>query len=93
MELPELIEKRDICSVLQDMRTMHKTRNYAAFMAAVEECQMYANKMEAALGRTRHTAAAVRKLLKENKLDEAIAELDKRYTFSKYELKAHTSDE
>ena len=41
---------RTLCDVLEEMRKMHETRNYAALLAMIEEVQHLANKMEAALG-------------------------------------------
>ena len=40
---------RYICSVLEEMRTLHKTRNYAMLPSLIEEAQMLANRMEAGL--------------------------------------------
>lgn len=40
---------RVICNVFEDMRRCHKTRNYAALLAYIEEAQSFANRMEAAL--------------------------------------------
>lgn len=40
---------RTICSVLDAMRDCHKTRNYSYLMGLVEEAQVLANRMEAAL--------------------------------------------
>jgi len=40
---------RTMCEVLEEVRTMHKTRNYAGLLGAVEELQIMGNRMEAAL--------------------------------------------
>lgn len=40
---------RYICSVLDEMRTCNKTRNYAPLESLIEEAQILANRMEAAL--------------------------------------------
>lgn len=41
---------RTICSVFDDMRKAHETRNYSILMSLIEEAQTMANRMEAALG-------------------------------------------
>jgi len=41
---------RYICSVLDEMRECNKTRNYSVLLALIEEVQILANRMEAALG-------------------------------------------
>lgn len=41
---------RTLCDVLSEMRKCDKTRNYAYLLSLIEECQHYANRMEAALG-------------------------------------------
>lgn len=41
---------RYICEVLEDMRKMYKTRNFAGLMGAIEDAQRMAYRMEAALG-------------------------------------------
>ena len=45
-----LYPNRTICSVLEDMRGMHKTHNYSQLASCIEEIQYAANRMEAALG-------------------------------------------
>jgi len=40
---------RVICSVLEEMRKLHETRNYAPLLSLIEEAQMLANRMEAKL--------------------------------------------
>ena len=40
---------RFICDVFSEMRSCHKTRNYASMLALVEEAQSMANRMEAAI--------------------------------------------
>lgn len=40
---------RTMCDVLAELRTCYKTRNFAAMLALVEECQSMGNRMEAAL--------------------------------------------
>ncbi len=41
---------RVICSVLDEMRKCHETRNYAYLLGLIEEAQSLANRMESALG-------------------------------------------
>jgi len=41
---------RYLCDVLEEMRKLHKTRNYSPLLGLVEEVQTLANRMEAALG-------------------------------------------
>lgn len=41
------------CAVLDEMREMHKTHNYAQLLAYIEELQTLGNRMEAALGEKR----------------------------------------
>jgi septal ring factor EnvC (AmiA/AmiB activator) len=41
---------RYMCDVLDDIRKMHKTRNYSGLMGSVEQLQVMAYRMEAALG-------------------------------------------
>lgn len=40
---------RTLCSVLQEMRTCYKTRNFAMLPGLIEEAQTYGNRMEAKL--------------------------------------------
>lgn len=40
---------RTICSVLEEIRTCDKTKNYAYLLSLVEEAQTLANRMEAKL--------------------------------------------
>ncbi len=40
---------RYICSILDEMRKCHETRNFAYLPGLIEEAQMLANRMEAAL--------------------------------------------
>jgi len=42
--------RRYLCDVLEEMRKLHKTRNYAPLLGMIEEIQTLANRMEAALG-------------------------------------------
>lgn len=37
---------RNLCEVLQDMRTCHKNRNYAGLKGLIEEAQTMGNRME-----------------------------------------------
>lgn len=40
---------RFICTVLDEMRACHKTRNYSGLMGLIEEAQSLASRMEAGL--------------------------------------------
>lgn len=40
---------RYICSVLEEIRKCHETRNYSILVSLVEEAQTLANRMESAL--------------------------------------------
>lgn len=41
---------RTLCSVLDEMRKLHETRNYSILPSLIEEAQTLANRMEASLG-------------------------------------------
>lgn len=41
---------RYICSVLDEMRQCHKSRNYSYLKGLIEEAQTHASRMEAAIG-------------------------------------------
>lgn len=59
-----------MCDVLREMRTLHETRNYAPLLGLIEEAQIMANRMEAALydnKDTEHAREIVAKLKKEIK--------------------------
>lgn len=74
-----LYPNRTLCSVLEDMRSMHKTRNYSALLACIEEVQYLANKMEAALhdkDDLHHTREKLSDLKREyNKLNAEVEKL------------------
>lgn len=53
---------RTVCSVLEEIRKVHETRNYSSLLGLVEEVQTLVNRMEAAL----HDQADV-EYLEENK--------------------------
>lgn len=40
---------RHLCTVLDEMRAMYKTRNFASLLGLIEEAQSMGNRMEAAL--------------------------------------------
>lgn len=40
---------RTLCSVLEEMRKCHETRNFAPLLGLIEEAQSMGNRMEAAL--------------------------------------------
>ncbi len=44
---------RFLCSVLGEMRNLHKTRNYSPLLGLIEEAQTLANRMEAAIDQKR----------------------------------------
>lgn len=41
---------RTICSVLEEMRSCYKNRNYSNLLSLIDEAQCYANRMESSLG-------------------------------------------
>ena len=43
------LPNRTLCQVLDEMRMLDKTRNYAMLLSLVEEVQMMGNRMESAL--------------------------------------------
>jgi len=47
--LEHVFVERYICTVLEEMRQLHKHHNYAMLMSHIEEIQMLANRMESAL--------------------------------------------
>lgn len=62
---------RYLCSVLDEMRNCHKSRNYSYLKGLIEEAQVLANRMEAALDdkkdieRYREMRSDLRKEIKE----------------------------
>lgn len=58
---------RYICDVLDEMRNCHKTRNYSVLPGLIEEAQILANRMEAALTNKRNYHTWHDKLKKEKK--------------------------
>jgi hypothetical protein len=59
---------RYICDILAEMRKCHETRNYSYLLALIEEAQMRADRMEAALGgkhEIEHLEERIKKLDKE----------------------------
>jgi len=78
--------ERYMCAVLDEMRAMHKTRNYSGLLGLIEEVQTMANRMEAAIGekdnyqrwhkRFKEEKAKYKKLLKKtNKLRKENGEM------------------
>ena len=57
---------RTVCEMLNEMRKMHETRNYAGLLSLIEEVQLAVNRMEAGLGDKRDCSewAALRSKLK-----------------------------
>lgn len=73
---------RYICSVIEEIRTLHKTRNYGSLPGLIEEVQTLANRMEAALeekndyNRLHEDVKEKRKLRR--KLDKKLTKLQKK---------------
>jgi uncharacterized coiled-coil DUF342 family protein len=76
---------RYVCDVLEEMRKLHKTRNYSPLLGLIEEVQTLVNRMESALGeksdhrewheRVRKEKKEFRRLLKKtNELREKAGE-------------------
>jgi hypothetical protein len=65
---------RTVCSVLEEMRKLNDTRNYAALLSYIEEVQGLVNRMEAALW-DQNDLTYARKELKE--LKKEVKELEK----------------
>lgn len=65
---------RYICTVLDEMRALDKTRNYGSLLGMIEELQVMANRMEAALydkndlDRARKKYTKIKEEIKELKL-------------------------
>lgn len=79
------ISSRLACDVLEELRTCHKTRNYAVVRGLVEELQAMFNRMEAALenyssdyGSIRSLREDMREARKKEKASKASIERDKR---------------
>jgi hypothetical protein len=47
--VPHYYPNRSICSMLEDLRTAHKVRNYSYLDGLIEEIQWAGNRMEAAI--------------------------------------------
>lgn len=58
---------RNLCEVFEEMRTMHKTRNYSYLLGLIEEAQTMGNRMEAGLD---DKSVTIRRLKKELKGDD-----------------------
>lgn len=67
---------RTLCSVLEEMRKLHETRNFSGLLGLIEEAQSMANRMEAALHDNKDTANA-RKILSDLKKEVAALEARK----------------
>jgi len=74
---------RTLCNVLEDMRNADKTKNYSYLVGLIEELQVLANRMEAALGDKRDYNE-IRDELKTAK--KGLIELDKKIEARKREL-------
>lgn len=49
MHFSNYYPNRTLCAVLEEMRKLNETRNYAALLSLIEEAQMLGNRMEAKL--------------------------------------------
>lgn len=85
-ELKLLGGDRMLCSVLEDMRTCHKSRDYSRMETLIEEAQVYANRMEDGLYTTRALARNSFDYIFDNDPDLTKAELKKQY-FKRYKFK------
>ena len=81
-----MVEERTICSVLEDMRNSHKSRNYSYLKGLIEEAQSYANRMEDGLHSSRNTGRLLKNELEKDEPDlKVIKELvDKRWKFTRH---------
>ena len=79
---------RYLCTVLEEMRTCYKTRNFSYLMGLIEEAQVLGERMESALGekadveswhkKAKEEEAEYKRLLKEtNKLRKKKGEPEK----------------
>jgi len=59
-----------VCSALEEIRKMNKTRDYSGLMAAVERIQHHANQMEGALSTYHSKAYMISKALKDEDLTD-----------------------
>lgn len=64
---------RTWCEVLDEMRALHKTRNFASFLGLIEELQIYGNRMESGLNDKK---TVTRWSEKRSKLKKEIKELE-----------------
>lgn len=70
----EIIEDRYFCSVLESIRDCSKTSNFSQLPSLVEELQLYGDRMEDGLSRTRDAASTVFNRLE--KIEKIINEED-----------------
>lgn len=92
---------RYICSVLEEMRTCDKTKNYSYLLGLIEEAQMMADRMEASLYDKKDLNRAHRECKKvkekKEKLEADIEKLEERMKGlsrkEKKELKKRYKDE
>lgn len=76
-EMERTMPNRVVCSVLDEMRKCHETRNYSYLMGLIEEVQVMVNRMEAALY-DQYDLEHARKKYKELKIEvEALEEKKK----------------
>jgi hypothetical protein len=77
---------RTLCEVLSEMRTCHKTHNYAPLESLIEEVQIMGNRMEAGLD----TKRGLREMDEEwSKLRKELTKLEKQVHRKKEELDAN----
>ena len=69
------ISGRYLCSILDDMRNCHKTRNYSYLLALIEEVQYRANRMEDRLERVNSVERLEKRYIK---LKNEIREMEKK---------------
>ena len=67
--------ERFICTVLNEMRELDKTKNYSCLLSLIEEVQILANRMEAGLERFRSIKEAEKHI---KQLKKEIKELEEK---------------
>ena len=69
------VPNRVVCSVLEEMRKLHETRNYSYLPSLIEEAQTMVNRMEAALYDQSDLSYAEKKV---KELEKEIEKLEKK---------------
>lgn len=77
------MSNRLICSVLDEMRKCHETRNYSYLLSLIEEAQSLANRMEASLYDNKDFSAITKKL---SKATDELKDLNKQLSEKRKEL-------